>query len=412
LVANSKYAHTRRWVDYFVGQGNEVHVISWGLGEIEGATIHYLLPMGSEDISDPLVSSTGAGKDRAKDCLRSVAHVRNLRQEMREASYKLDSFRLGLRCRRIIRTIKPDIVHGHGLVGNAFYAAMSGFRPLVLSAWGSDVLVNVPKSRFYRFLARYAVRKSDVVTADSAASEAMLHKMGVPREKVIVFPWGIDCKRFAPGYQREVAELRKELGIEDGAPVVLSPRSMTPLYNIRTLVDAMPEVVRRHPGVIFVLLRGYGTHEHEEALRNEVAKLGVVGHARFVSQLATQEEMAVLYNMADVLISIPHSDSMPVSLREGMACGCIPVVSDIEANRELIKNAENGFIVKEDGADLVGAIVYCLDNLTRLKAAMGNTNRRKIEQHHNWQETTRTMENIYVKLVESRRSGESSKRTL
>jgi len=57
------------------------------------------------------------------------------------------------------------------------------------------------------------------------------------------------------------------------------------------------------------------------------------------------EEMPMYYNLADFFISVPSSDSLSVSLLEAMACGVVPVVSDLPATREWVNDGENGLIV-------------------------------------------------------------------
>src|SRR5262245_53538395 len=64
--------------------------------------------------------------------------------------------------RRLTRDVRPDVVHAHYLVEDPFYAVVAQVRPLVATAWGSDVLLarGVNKLR-----ARTVARRADLVTA-------------------------------------------------------------------------------------------------------------------------------------------------------------------------------------------------------------------------------------------------------
>jgi glycosyltransferase involved in cell wall biosynthesis len=60
-----------------------------------------------------------------------------------------------------------------------------------------------------------------------------------------------------------------------------------------------------------------------------------------------------LYSKAKIWVSIPESDATSISLLEAMACGCIPIVSDLPANREWIKSGVNGIVVKDLESDFI-----------------------------------------------------------
>jgi glycosyltransferase involved in cell wall biosynthesis len=86
-------------------------------------------------------------------------------------------------------------------------------------------------------------------------------------------------------------------------------------------------------------------------------------------------------------ISIPGSDATSISLLEAMSAGCIPIVSDLPANREWIINGENGIIVNDLNENfLEKAINLNADNVKRinqdlfLEKASKNINRDKFLQ--------------------------------
>jgi glycosyltransferase involved in cell wall biosynthesis len=93
-----------------------------------------------------------------------------------------------------------------------------------------------------------------------------------------------------------------------------------------------------------------GRGEDTASLKALVHELGLFEHVLFVGFLNQQENHAY-YCRSKIYISIPKSDSISISLVEAILCGCVPFVSDLVANRELIKNGENGFI-EEDLGDI------------------------------------------------------------
>ena len=84
--------------------------------------------------------------------------------------------------------------------------------------------------------------------------------------------------------------------------------------------------------------------------------------------------MPEFYRAASVTVSVPFSDATPMALLEAMACGSIPVVSDLPSLREWIRDGENGRIVPVDD---VGALADAMDDALsnealRLRASASN----------------------------------------
>ena len=112
-IADAQSVHTRRWAEAFRDLGAQVHVASFRPAQIAGVEVH-LLPTG------------GLGK----------------------AGYLLALPVL----RRLAARVRPDVVHAQYVTSYGFLAAIAGLRPLVVTAWGSDVLVSPRESRLARAL--------------------------------------------------------------------------------------------------------------------------------------------------------------------------------------------------------------------------------------------------------------------
>ena len=71
-------------------------------------------------------------------------------------------------------------------------------------------------------------------------------------------------------------------------------------------------------------------------LQTRARELGLQDHVRFVGRLDADTQ-ADLYRRARWFLSLPQSDSVSVSVLEAMAHGCVPILSDLPANRELVR---------------------------------------------------------------------------
>jgi L-malate glycosyltransferase len=271
--------------------------------------------------------------------------------------------------RRLLRQLRPDVVHGHWLPGFAFFAAVAGARPLVAMAWGSDVLL---ARRLQTLANRFALRRAALAMADSQSLMDRLVTLGADPERCVLINWGVDVATFRPPANGERAELRHELGLGDG-PVVLSPRSLMPVYNPRVIVEAWEEVGARHADAQLVL-------KHMGVVRETLGPLpypervNVVGHVDY-------ERMAAYYRVADVCVSIASSDSAPRSVFEAMACGTPCVLSDLPWVHEQIGDEREALIVPIERGAVAGAVDRLLDE-PELAGGIARRGRALVEREH------------------------------
>jgi glycosyltransferase involved in cell wall biosynthesis len=244
-----------------------------------------------------------------------------------------------LKLRYLFARIKPDLVHAHWAhfavpVRNAWRG------PLVVSAWGSDVYRRDQfTDRQWSDLQR-ALQAADLVTCDSAdLGNAIRRELGVAHDKVAVIQWGIDTALFSPRGN----DMRADLGLL-GRIVVFSARNFTPLYNQETVVDVFAQLHRERPDT-FLLMKNYGgAADYVARIREALRRHGLGDNSRIV-ETVPYEAMPALYRTADVTVSIPFSDATPMALLEAMACGSVPVVSDLPSLREWVIEGENGYLV-------------------------------------------------------------------
>ena len=143
--------------------------------------------------------------------------------------------------------------------------------------------------------------------------------------------------------------------------MVFSPRNFVPIYNQETVVEAFA-LARKSVPTAFLLMKRYGGDEaYVQGIRERMKRLGLERDSRIVDKVA-YDRMPELYRAAAVTVSVPHSDAMPMSVFEAMACHSLPVASDLPSLREWIVPGVNGYLVPAtDRERLARAIV---DGLT------------------------------------------------
>jgi glycosyltransferase involved in cell wall biosynthesis len=354
--------HTTRWLSAFVNMGHVVHLATTDVdfgNSIPGVIVH-----------DMNVSGTRPGPTRF---MRRWKKVRN-----------------------ILREVRPDVVHGHSVAYSGEYAAYFRVRPLLITAWGSDVLVGPVRSRLQRIATRWRLRQCDLVTVDSSHLKQAVINLGVSGDRIVLIQWGANVERIRSF--RGSPRLRQLSNVPQDAFVVLSTRRFEPIYNLETILRAIPKVLdATKQAIYFVFIGGGSLHRRLESLAKD---LGVDEHVRFIGDLAHQE-LEECYGGADVYVSVPQSDSTSVSLLEALTAGLPVVVSDVQSNLEWVRNGWNGYIVPRGDDKSVADAINSLIGDEPARRAYGGRSQEIAMEKADHIANMRKMEELYLALVRS-----------
>ncbi len=231
--------------------------------------------------------------------------------------------------KKIIDTIQPKYINAHYISSYGILASLaknSSFK-LILSAWGTDILVTPFENMIKRKVAVFALRRADLVTSDSYFMSDKIKEL-VKTSNVLTFPFGLESVDLTTEYKKDET-------------LIFSNRALTKNYNI----DRVLEWFATLDSDMRLIVANEG--EMKDSLKEFVAGKDLEERVEFVGFLNKEEQDAV-YKRAQYYISIPDSDSTAVSLLEAMSFGCYPVVSNLPANREWILDGCNGSFFRDD----------------------------------------------------------------
>jgi glycosyltransferase involved in cell wall biosynthesis len=157
--------------------------------------------------------------------------------------------------------------------------------------------------------------------------------LGIQRKKMSTFPMGID-----PNFSR--VGIEKKMNLHHRPITVVSNRNLLAIYDVSSLIRAIPLVLKEEPNVRFVIA---GDGSERDKLEKNAEDLKVKEFVQFLGRIP-HEKMPDLLSRADIYVSTSLYDGTSVSLLEALASGAFPVVTDIPANREWISDGENGFL--------------------------------------------------------------------
>lgn len=233
--------------------------------------------------------------------------------------------------RQIANSFKPDLVHIHQVSSFAYYgirALQSQNIPVVLTAWGSDVLVLPKKNWILKRMVSYCLNKANAITADAHfMSKTIAQLCDKSEDEILISTFGIDVPEI---------EFEKE-------KIIYSNRLHKSLYRIDNIISAFYSFKQSDFGKDFKLViaaNGDKTSYYKEQVKSQ----GLDSSVDFVGW-CDKETNQNWYKRSMFFVSIPESDGTAVSVLEAMAYGCIPLLSDIPANREWVETGKNGMLI-------------------------------------------------------------------
>jgi L-malate glycosyltransferase len=230
-----------------------------------------------------------------------------------------------------LKAVRPDWIHAHYLTSHGTLAwlattLLGAPGALVGSAWGSDILVTPQRSRLMRWLTRRVLQACRLGTSDSQVMAQQMQVLGAG--EVMTFPFGLEQLPLLPAPDVKQTHL------------VFANRGLEPIYDPLRVLRVFAALRSGWPDAQLVVA-------HDGSLRADMQRqaeaAGLGGHVRFIGRVDAAEQ-ARWYAQARWYLSLPRSDSVSVSVLEAMAHGCIPILSDLPANRELVQHRANGWI--------------------------------------------------------------------
>jgi L-malate glycosyltransferase len=330
----------------------------------------------------------------AKEWLPAGVRRVELKQRIRRDAEPREFAELQYELQSLLKQLRPDVVHAGPVHTCGYVAALSGFHPLVVMSWGSDILVDADRDAECRHATTAALNAADGFFCDCQTVRAAAQRYAaISTERIVQFPWGIKHGSFSPHGPSESSE---KLGFDPDTFVFISTRSWEPLYDTEVLLRAFHRACQQNKRLRLLLL-GDGSMANrirslitEYELDRVVIAPGIVG----------RKDMPGWFRTANAYLSCAKSDGTSVSLLEAMATGLPALVTDIPSNREWIVEGKNGWLGRAGSSEefseklLVAASVSQRD-----LAAISERNQHIIAERADWNKNFPKLLGFYECLV-------------
>ncbi|MBC5995068.1 glycosyltransferase family 4 protein [Pontibacter cellulosilyticus] len=299
FISSGTFTHIQSYIDFFKEQGHEVYFIA-------------LSPSPQRNVP---VLQAWIGKETKFNLVRD------------KWKYLLAAFK----AKKIVRGLKPDIVHGHYATSAGVALLVCNFQNSVITVHGSDVNSSM-KSATWRFILKRIFKSVKYVNVVSNELELKVRSLGVDASKIVNVNVGIDVGK----YYKNIG--KSSIGDNYKLKIICN-RSFEPVYDHFTILKGLKVLQEKEIPYEAVFLGDGSMKESLErfTVNNELQNV------KFLGRIPNAEQPYVFSNH-NIYVSASLSDGTSLSLLEALASGLFPIVSDIKANRDILQHNRNGLL--------------------------------------------------------------------
>ncbi len=352
FLSNLQSIHTVRWVNVFAEHGHDVHAIS-----IKKPTesLHknvqtHLLPF-----------------DPPFGYYLNVCHLK-----------------------KILKKISPDILNAHYASGFGTLARLSGFHPLVLSVWGSDVYDFPYESNIKMNIIQKNLDAADIICSTSEVMKKQTEKLLKQPKEIFVTPFGIDTNKFTP---------KKEFS--DKVRIIGTVKTLAPKYGISTLIKSFALLLDKVSPNEDLKLVIAGDGPQRKDLEQLTKDLNINDRCEFLGKIPHDKVPDVLHSF-DIYAALSESESFGVAILEASACGLPVLVSDAGGLPEVVEDSVTGIVVPRNDVESASNAFLKIINNNQLRFSLGENGRKRVENNYLWNSSYSKLNDVFKKVMITR----------
>jgi glycosyltransferase involved in cell wall biosynthesis len=354
-------SHTRKWAVSLSQRGYEIGIFSLRISESKWFESYPVIHVFDSDgfISDKFHKSTSS----------KISYLKTIPV-----------------LKKVIHDFQPDIVHAHYATSYGLLGARSGFHPLIISVWGTDIFEFPKKSILHRLFVFNNLKKADFIfsTSEIMKREAQQYV----NTKIEVTPFGVDVNVFC---KKDI-----EPFFEPGTKVIGTIKSLETAYGIDVLIRAFAIVKSRFSPPLKLMICGSGTKE--TGLKELCVELGISSDTFFTGRISP-DKTPDYHNQMDIFANLSYQESFGVAVVEAMACEKSVVATNVGGLTEVVKNNVTGILVEPGNVNQAADAMLMLLNNTTLAGEMGMAGRKRVLELYDWKKNLDHIEDLYSEII-------------
>jgi len=241
---------------------------------------------------------------------------------------------------------------------------------------------------------RIATSADCVIVSTDLEGDQLRRLYGLAPSHTRVIPCGVDLDAFTPATPERRAAARRSLGLGD-TPTLLFVGRLDPIKGIDLLLESV--ALLRTPARLLVVGGDPAGDPEVERLRARAAELGIADRVRFPGAVP-QRNLPTYYHAADAVVVSSRYESFGLVAVEALACGAPVVASAAGGLPSIVRDGENGLLVRWRSAQAFAERIELLLGDDRLRERLRANTRASVEPF-DWRRIGDRMRDLYQELT-------------
>jgi glycosyltransferase involved in cell wall biosynthesis len=294
---------------------------------------------------------------------------------------------------KIVKQLKPNIIHCHS-AKSGILGRLVGFLTKTKTIYTPHAYSYLSaESKKQQFILKNIERFFSLLPSTTIACSASEYKralvdLKIPKEKIALWNNSIE-NEISLSMSDFLTKLPKEYICSIGRPSYQK--------NTELLVEAVTRIKRTHSNIHLVIL-GVGFYSPTlEKIEKSILDNNLSENITLIPWLKRDESLAIL-NKSLVYVSSSRYEGLPYSVIEALSLSKPCVLTNVDGNKDLIKNNYNGFLVKQNANQMAESISKILDDNV-LRKRMAKNSRIEFENLYDIKKNIKTLENLYFQKI-------------
>ena len=300
---------------------------------------------------------------------------------------------------KILKKEKPIIVHTHsskaGILGR-IAAKLCGIKNIIHTIHGfsfNDTQSFIKKKTFI-FLEKFCARLSSILIPVSTENitKGLKNNIG-EKEKYHYIRLGVDINNFKNFNQ--IPSLKQELKLNKYDILITTIGPFKPQKNLPDFIRLANNLSKLDNKFKFVIV---GDGELRKSFEQMIKYFDIFNN---IFLIGWRKDISNILNSSDFFVMTSLWEGLPISTIEALCCGLVPIVNDVDGQREIIKNGINGFLISPYDIEAIQEKILLLTSDNKLKQKMSKNAKNCIDKTFSIDYMIKQHENLYLSSTNS-----------